>query len=69
MELAIWDTGGAEDYDRLRPLSYPDTHVVLIFFAIDSPDSLDNVQEKVSIECTVFHVVVQTIEVAVAVDF
>ena len=48
MELAIWDTSGAEDYDRLRPISYPDAHVVLICFAIDGPDSLDNVQEKVS---------------------
>lgn len=32
---------------RLRPLSYPDSHVILICFAVDSPDSLDNVQEKV----------------------
>lgn len=38
---------GQEDYDRLRPLSYPDSHVILICFAVDSPDSLDNVQEKV----------------------
>jgi len=44
--LALWDTAGQEDYDRLRPLSYPDSHVILICFAIDSPDSLDNVQEK-----------------------
>lgn len=34
-------------HSRLRPLSYPDSHVILICFAIDSPDSLDNVQEKV----------------------
>ncbi|RPA81849.1 hypothetical protein BJ508DRAFT_107814 [Ascobolus immersus RN42] len=46
VELALWDTAGQEDYDRLRPLSYPDSHVILICFAIDSPDSLDNVQEK-----------------------
>ena len=38
---------GQEDYDRLRQLSYPDTHVILICFSIDSPDSLENVQEKV----------------------
>ena len=37
---------------RLRPLSYPDSHVILICFAIDSPDSLDNVQEKV--RCAAF---------------
>ncbi|KAJ2661238.1 GTP-binding protein Rho1 [Coemansia sp. RSA 1200] len=46
VELALWDTAGQEDYDRLRPLSYPDSHVILICFAIDSQDSLDNVQEK-----------------------
>ncbi|KAG8685785.1 GTP-binding protein Rho1, partial [Ceratobasidium sp. 395] len=46
VELALWDTSGLEDYDRLRPLSYPDAHIVLICFAIDSPDSLDNVAEK-----------------------
>lgn len=44
--MALWDTAGQEDYDRLRPLSYPDSNVILICFAIDSPDSLDNVQEK-----------------------
>ncbi|GAA5811258.1 hypothetical protein MFLAVUS_004691 [Mucor flavus] len=42
VELALWDTAGQEDYDRLRPLSYPDSHVILICFSIDSPDSLDN---------------------------
>ena len=47
VELALWDTAGPEDYDRLRPLSYPDSHVILICFAIDSPDSLDDVLERV----------------------
>ncbi|KAL7313375.1 Rho GTPase [Mucor circinelloides] len=46
VQLALWDTAGQEDYDRLRPLSYLGTHVILLCFAIDSPDSLDNVQEK-----------------------
>ena len=53
VELALWDTAGQEDYDRLRPLSYPDSHVILICFAIDSPDSLDNVQEKVRVICLI----------------
>jgi len=46
IELALWDTAGQEDYDRLRPLSYPDTNVLLICFAINSPDSLENLPEK-----------------------
>ena len=43
VELALWDTAGQEDYDRLRPLSYPDTDVILICYSIDSPDSLQNI--------------------------
>eukprot|EP00039_Didymoeca_costata_P018341 m.333080 g.333080 ORF g.333080 m.333080 type:complete len:194 (+) comp17064_c0_seq1:171-752(+) len=46
IELALWDTAGQEDFDRLRPLSYPDTHVLLICFSVDSPDTLENVPEK-----------------------
>ena len=46
MELRLWDTAGQEDYDRLRPLSYPDTDVILMCFSIDSPDSLENIPEK-----------------------
>ncbi len=48
VELALWDTSGQDEFsDRLRPLAYPDSHVFLICFAIDAPDSLENVQEKV----------------------
>ena len=46
VELSLWDTAGQEDFDKLRPFSYPDSHVVLIVFSIDSPDSLENVVEK-----------------------
>ncbi|KAJ7730855.1 P-loop containing nucleoside triphosphate hydrolase protein [Mycena maculata] len=48
VELALWDTQGQEDYDRLRAIlySYCRPYVVLICFAIDNPDSLVNVQEK-----------------------
>lgn len=48
VELALWDTAGQEEYDRLRPLSYPETDLVFICFAIDCPSSLENVQDKVS---------------------
>ncbi|QPG77130.1 GTP-binding protein Rho1 [Brettanomyces nanus] len=46
IELALWDTAGQEDYDRLRPLSYPDSNVILICFAVSAPDTLENVEEK-----------------------
>lgn len=38
---------GQEDFDRLRTLSYPDADVILIAFSVDSPESLDNIYEKV----------------------
>ncbi|ODM87937.1 Ras-like GTP-binding protein Rho1 [Orchesella cincta] len=50
VEIALWDTAGQEDYDRLRPLSYPETDVILMAFSIDSPDSLENIPEKWSPE-------------------
>ena len=46
VEMALWDTAGQDDYDRLRPLSYPDTDVILMCFSIEDPDSLYNVAEK-----------------------
>ena len=47
IELALWDTAGQEDFDRLRPLSYNDTDVILIVFACNHRPSLMNVQDKV----------------------
>ncbi len=44
--MALFDTAGQEDFDRLRPLSYPDTSVVLICFSVDSPVSATSVIEK-----------------------
>jgi len=44
--LGLWDTAGQEDYDRLRPLSYPNTDVFLIAFAVINPPSYENVLSK-----------------------
>jgi len=46
VQLALWDTAGQEEYERLRPLSYSKSHVILIAYAIDTPDSLENVTVK-----------------------
>ena len=46
VELALCDTAGQEDYDSLRPLSYPGTDVILVCFSIDNPVSFENISEK-----------------------
>ncbi|CAG2237601.1 RAC1 [Mytilus edulis] len=44
--LGLWDTAGQEDYDRLRPLSYPQTDVVLLCFSINDRSTLENIEKK-----------------------
>jgi Ras-related C3 botulinum toxin substrate 1 len=46
INLGLWDTAGQEDYDRLRPLSYPMTDVFLVCFSVVSPTSYENVSAK-----------------------
>ncbi|KAM3165042.1 GTP-binding protein RHO5 [Lachancea thermotolerans] len=44
--LNLWDTAGQEEYDRLRPLSYPQTDIFLLCFSINEPNSFMNVKDK-----------------------
>jgi len=44
--LVLWDTAGQEDYDRLRPLCYQRTNVVIVCFAVNSRNSHNNVDLK-----------------------
>ncbi|KAG8881557.1 Rho GTPase [Tulasnella sp. 331] len=37
---------GQEEFDRLRSLSYAETHVVMLCFSVDNPTSLENVESK-----------------------
>lgn len=53
VNLGLWDTAGQEDFDRLRPLSYPHTDVFLICFSITSRTSFENVEQKWLPEITV----------------
>ncbi|KAG8958706.1 Rho GTPase [Tulasnella sp. 419] len=46
VEMSIWDTAGQEEFDRLRSLSYAETHVVMLCFSVDNPTSLENIEGK-----------------------
>lgn len=39
MELSLWDTAGQEEFDRLRALSYEDTHVIMLCFSVRRTDA------------------------------
>jgi Ras-related C3 botulinum toxin substrate 1 len=51
--VGLWDTAGQDDYDRLRPLSYPGTDVFLMCFAVSAPTTFDNIKKKWHPELTV----------------
>jgi len=44
--LSLWDTAGQEEFDRLRPLSYPGADVILLCYATISQKSFENVADK-----------------------
>ena len=46
VQLDIMRTDGHADYDKLRPLGYPQTDVVLLCFAIDKPESLERLRDQ-----------------------
>ena len=44
--LSLWDTAGQEEYDHIRPLSYPDSDIFLICFSVDATNSFTNIEQK-----------------------
>jgi len=66
--LHLWDTAGQEDYDRLRPLSYPGADIILLCFSLVHSDSLESVKEKWHKEVEHFVPNVPTIMVGTKVD-
>ena len=46
INFTLWDSAGQEDYDRLRPLAYPQTDCFIIFYSIISPESFENVKSR-----------------------
>ncbi|XP_037498516.1 ras-like GTP-binding protein RHO [Rhipicephalus sanguineus] len=58
--VALWDTAGQEDYDRLRPPWHRDRDVVLMCFSIDSrkvPDNSESGRHEVRHFCPSIYVI------------
>lgn len=45
----MWDTAGQEDYDRLRPLSYPGSDIILLCYSVVNEASYEAITQKVRI--------------------
>lgn len=46
LQLQLFDTAGQDDYERLRPLSYPGANVILMLHDISNPLTFENVISK-----------------------
>ncbi|CAG7731831.1 unnamed protein product [Allacma fusca] len=44
--LTLWDTAGQEEYEKLRPLSYPKTDCFILCYAVDNRSSFANIESK-----------------------
>lgn len=45
IELALWDSAGQEEYNRLRPLSYAEVDILMVCYSVGSRVSLQNVED------------------------
>ncbi|OAG30460.1 hypothetical protein NEDG_02002 [Nematocida displodere] len=46
IRLDLWDTAGQEDYDRIRTLSYLDTDLIIVCFALNSKKTFVSVGDR-----------------------
>jgi len=44
--LTLWDTAGQEEYEKLRPLSYPKTDCFILCYALNNRSSFANIETK-----------------------
>lgn len=68
VNLNLWDTAGQEEYDRLRPLSYPQSDVFLVCYSIVSLSSFTNVKSRWLPEITKYAKDVPIVLVATKID-
>lgn len=46
INLGLWDTAGQDDFQAMRPMSYDNVDIFLMFFALDNPVSFQNIKYK-----------------------
>uniref|UniRef100_A0A914DM08 Rho GTPase n=1 Tax=Acrobeloides nanus TaxID=290746 RepID=A0A914DM08_9BILA len=44
--LTVCDTAGEDDFNKLRPLSYPDADVFIVCYSVERPESIKNIRES-----------------------
>jgi small GTP-binding protein len=42
--LGLWDTAGQAEFEKMRPMSYKESDVYLLFFSVVNPTSLENIK-------------------------
>lgn len=68
VELSLWDTAGQEEFDRIRLLSYENTHVYMLCFSVENRDSFQNIPDKWLEEITESSPYAKTVVVALKCD-
>jgi GTPase SAR1 family protein len=48
--MTLWNTAGQEEYNRLRPLNYPQTHIFFLVFDVTNAASLGHIRTEWSPE-------------------
>jgi len=46
ISLGLWDTAGQSDFEKLRPISYKEADVFLLFYSVVNPTSAENIKDK-----------------------
>lgn len=46
VNLELWDTAGQEDFDNIRPMSYPKTDICIICYSVTEQYSYVNARQK-----------------------
>ncbi|KAJ8306988.1 hypothetical protein KUTeg_015072, partial [Tegillarca granosa] len=46
VKFRLWYINAEDEYERLRPFSYPQTDILIVCYSVEKPASLENVRTK-----------------------